>query len=624
MIQWTSSPDGCYNSSLGNLDNLTYDLTNNITTRTENTKFVMCNSSTVALSSPKFNLNFETAKIVCENLGHTIMVIDDENSLVEVRKHMELNKLGTSTFWAGFTDNLEEGKFLNSYDNSERKMDAWNKGDPNGGTYQNCLAVKLYANSTDMKFIDTFCQEENYFFCKHGLDRIVSIRGIPENSGLYGVDTKYFYDIHLNKFRGQKSSEIILNEEYWVIVSKSGDEIGFTRSTQNKMPPFGTNEWTYKENMTINLNMNSCNTSEFACANGICLPESKKCNQIGDCTGADNSDEEGCDLVKKPTGYNKVIPPPGVTNVNLDLEILDILSMDVINNRLTAKIKILKGWTDSRLKFTNLKTESTENIMNYETLSNIWVPSLTVYNTDDKISTNKIDTEFNNFFYLAKSPHSQSSNFNSDLVKNFEFNGKDVFIGGISSYTIELGCKYTFEVYPFDTQICLFEIYPDSAQKDKIIFSIINMTSECINDLYNPCIDQGTFNVQDEIQFLEYTLGKLVVFHKNETDIMGLYQKTFLVFTLKRNLRPVLIKTFLPTMLLVFISQLSTYFLGDDMFDGIIAVNATILMTLATLFVDSFNSMPTSSYIKYSLLIEKNKVFVYYKIMVIVYMEKAR
>ena len=616
MIQWTSSPDGCYNSSLGNLDNLTYDLTNNITTRTENTKFVMCNSSTVALSSPKFNLSFETAKIVCESLGHTIMVIDDEDSLVEVRKLMKLNKLDTGTFWAGYTDNLREGMFLNMYDNTERKMDAWKNGDPNGGTYQNCLAVKLYANSTDMKFIDTFCQEENNFVCKHGLERIVSVRGIPENIGrgiqenigLFGVDTTYFYDIHLDIFRGHKSSEIIRNEEYWKIVSKSGDEIGYTRSANTKLPPIGTNEWTFKNNgnnTTINLNMNSCNKSEFACADGICLPESKKCNQIVDCSGADNSDEEGCNLVKEPTGYNKVIPPPGVTNVYLDLAIIDILHMDVSNNRLTAKIQIVKRWTDHRLRFTNLKTDSSQNILKYATLSTIWVPSLTFENTDEKISTNKIDTEFNNFFYLGKSQHSQSSNFNSDLVKNFEFNGKDVSIVGISSYTIELGCKYNFLVYPFDTQICAFEIYPDSAQKEKILFDIMN-SDECINKPYNPlCIFRGKFTVTDEIQFLEYTLGKLFVLDKNETAIVGStkqFKKTYLAFTLKRDLGPVLIKTFIPTMILVSISQLSTYFLGDDMFDGIIAVNATILMTLATLFVDSFNSMPTSPNIKYSIL----------------------
>ena len=35
-----------------------------------------------------------------------------------------------------------------------------------------------------------------------------------------------------------------------------------------------------------------------------------------------------------------------------------------------------------------------------------------------------------------------------------------------------------------------------------------------------------------------------------------------------------------------------------DMFSGIIAVNSTTLMTLASLFISVFNSMPESTYIK--------------------------
>ena len=107
------------------------------------------------------------------------------------------------------------------------------------------------------------------------------------------------------------------------------------------------------------------------------------------------------------------------------------------------------------------------------------------------------------------------------------------------------------------------------------------------------------FTAKENINFLEYSLGKLFILKTNATDDTSVqYQKIYLVFTMKRNMQSVIIKTFIPTGLLVLISQLTTYFMGDEMFDGIIAVNATILMTLATLFVDSFNSMPTSSYVK--------------------------
>ena len=48
---------------------------------------------------------------------------------------------------------------------------------------------------------------------------------------------------------------------------------------------------------------------------------------------------------------------------------------------------------------------------------------------------------------------------------------------------------------------------------------------------------------------------------------------------------------------LVLINQLTNYFIGD-MFEGIIGINATVLMTLASLFIDVFNSLPPTNYIK--------------------------
>jgi hypothetical protein len=46
------------------------------------------------------------------------------------------------------------------------------------------------------------------------------------------------------------------------------------------------------------------------------------------------------------------------------------------------------------------------------------------------------------------------------------------------------------------------------------------------------------------------------------------------------------------------INQLTNYFAGTDMFEGIIGINATVLMTLAALFIDVFNSLPPTLYIK--------------------------
>ncbi len=88
----------------------------------------------------------------------------------------------------------------------------------------------------------------------------------------------------------------------------------------------------------------------------------------------------------------------------------------------------------------------------------------------------------------------------------------------------------------------------------------------------------------------------------NATDtIIENRKKTYVItvnLLLKRNITPLLLNTYLPTFILTVINQLTNYFIGFDMFEGIITINATVLMTLASLFISVFNSMPQTTYVK--------------------------
>ena len=55
------------------------------------------------------------------------------------------------------------------------------------------------------------------------------------------------------------------------------------------------------------MNLNSCNTEEFLCNNGECIPMSMRCNIEKDCI--DESDEQNCNIVTLARGYNRKIPP---------------------------------------------------------------------------------------------------------------------------------------------------------------------------------------------------------------------------------------------------------------------------------------------------------------------------
>ena len=537
-----------------------------------------------------YTLDFDNAKNFCETLGHSLLVLDSEMELQRISKKMENLNISNSDFWTGFTDRLSEGRFLNAYDSSERKLNIWNNEGPNGGPYQNCLSVSLMSNSSSVYFTDTSCQDSQRFLCKVAIPaRPIGVRGLSMyHSNL--VDSIFAYDLEKDIFQGLKKSKISYNQGSWKIYSKVGEMVA---QTKFKFPylPLGSHEWIFIDNATVMLSLNSCNETEFPCANGICLPVSDKCDQEHDCPGEDYSDEEGCDLVKLPIGYKNVIPPPNL-QVDLYFEITDVLNMDVTQNNFETEIKVISMWRDGRLSFKNLNDKMNMNLLKYNILKRIWVPSITFENTKQKISSNKIDSEYNNLVYVKKRVNTSSTDISSEVVKNFVFDGDAVNIIKRSRYNIKPICDYTFKIFPFDTQICSFEIYPDSGQKDQITFEIYQQDDENAENL-------NIFTAKENINFLEYSLGKLFILKTNATDDTSVqYQKIYLVFTMKRNMQSVIIKTFIPTGLLVLISQLTTYFMGDEMFDGIIAVNATILMTLATLFVDSFNSMPTSSYVK--------------------------
>ena len=67
---------------------------------------------------------------------------------------------------------------------------------------------------------------------------------------------------------------------------------------------------------------------------------------------------------------------------------------------------------------------------------------------------------------------------------------------------------------------------------------------------------------------------------------------------MKRDFTPLLLNTYLPTFLLTLINQLTNYFKGFITLEGILAINATILMTVGSIFISTFNSVPSSTYIK--------------------------
>ena len=89
-------------------------------------------------------------------------------------------------------------------------------------------------------------------------------------------------------------------------------------------------------------------------------------------------------------GYNKDVPPFSfvpphvhVAEVNVSIELVNVMSIDEVDNTIDLKFKILLEWFDHRHTYNDLKENRfNRNRLNKTDLKRIWLPLLVYENTD--------------------------------------------------------------------------------------------------------------------------------------------------------------------------------------------------------------------------------------------------
>ena len=116
--------------------------------------------------------------------------------------------------------------------------------------------------------------------------------------------------------------------------------------------PIGRSFWLFR-GKKYQVTVTACNTEEFACSDGQCLPQSVRCNNKVECK--DESDEDGCKFIRKQKSYQTTASPPPqksqiVAQVKLDMKLVEIADISSNDGIIKFELLLFYLWRDPRLK----------------------------------------------------------------------------------------------------------------------------------------------------------------------------------------------------------------------------------------------------------------------------------
>ena len=537
-----------------------------------------CSSPIPDLSLLPFTRTMDQAMFICKSLNASLFVLNSAGKLSALKQYLS-NKKGL--IWTGFRTNGTTEQFLSVSDQSSfpSNITGWAWGEPNGagGGYENCLALDM----SSWLLSDVDCKANLLAVCdmsNSSTSTVLHFRGV-ENVSQF-LDTQYIFIAAQGErsyFLGLSNTRIVYMQGIWVIENiTNGEQLGSCNSSFEF--PLGVCNWTFSDGSSAALNLHACQDNEFACMDSQCLPQEKKCNQELDCTYV-NSDEEDCELLIIPESYNRDNPPATsktgqAVEVTMDIVIIGLLNIEMNNELFTVKFNVDLAWSDHRLTMINLLEDQNANSIDQTVWANIWVPTLFFQNSKEGILSSMIPNDAVSSVFIQRKgqPYIDDRRL---LQQNFVYSGNKQIIMKKSSYTVDFICEIDLVWYPLDSQFCK-----------------INIT--ILSTLNNISINPGAFIFQADPGISSFNMNNF----SNVTTTDHDHQMVVLSLQLDRQPGPVLMSSVLPTMILTLINQITNYYLGPEMFEAIIAMNATVLMTLSSIFISYFQNLPTSNSVR--------------------------
>lgn len=249
---------------------------------------------------------YEAARVACAGIGGNLPVPDSLEHAHEIIEAM-LRPPEVKIMWVGATDEAVEGVYVKAHNGEVMKWFKWGSNDPNGLQWQNCLVM-------EPDFLHDYpCHVNREALCFLGAQHEWTLKGPCEED-----TANYKYSLtHPAKgtllFRGYYQYEIKEEVDGWVWRNVITDTVMARLPFHEGRWPMGRNNWTMESEVCERkgvqvLQLSSCNNGQYTCRDGSCIPRLQRCDRRPDCH--DESDEQECQLVRRPLGYHHSLPPP--------------------------------------------------------------------------------------------------------------------------------------------------------------------------------------------------------------------------------------------------------------------------------------------------------------------------
>ncbi|XP_064113366.1 uncharacterized protein LOC135220009 isoform X1 [Macrobrachium nipponense] len=552
----------------------------------------ICNQSKRRLVIFPDRFTIGRAMQVCKIFGGTVAVPKNEeenewlfNSSKRYAQYCS-GEIGASYLWLGAEDQQEEGVWRYLQRNETLPWQGRWRGDrPNGGKMENCL-VMVYENPSGA-WSDIGCLDSYEFCvpCEFEELKVIYLKGPA-------ICTKspFNFEYYLGEERGGRPSFIGLSHsdiywdtemEAWVLKSLKVEAVAWWKPPEEGMYPYGTQLWTMGSKVcnlavgeTANLTLSICGKGLFTCSDGTCIDVNNRCDLRVDCS--DQSDEAGCSLLSIPEGYMENIPPPPITK-NEPLHILFTINItyfpQIKTDSLTFDVllELTLRWKDTRLTCQNLKDDRSLNILTDSVVSQIWKPKVFFSNAHDNLYTN-VGEGSRTECIRDEDSDVRTTNIYSQVSK---FSGNDHSLETSQLYNATYTCIFDLLMFPFDQQVCQLRFTLVSASTSYVMLVPINVSYTGPRSL------------------IEYTIGYVT----NETFNAGQFSKVEIQVRFRRRYGFYAMNIYIPTTLII-ISAYTTFFYNQYDFNSRIVVALTAWVVLSSLYSQTSNSLPKTSYFK--------------------------